>query len=46
VLINLLENAVKYAGRRKSVLRQRMAAAALEVWDNGPGSRRAGTGYL
>jgi two-component system sensor histidine kinase KdpD len=44
VLINLLENAHKYAGARADIGIRAEADArqlSLEVWDNGPGSRRA-----
>lgn len=44
VLINLLENAHKYAGARASIGIRAEADArqlSLEVWDNGPGSRQA-----
>lgn len=45
VLINLLENAHKYAGARASIGIRAEADArqlSLEVWDNGLGSRQAG----
>lgn len=46
VLINLLENAHKYAGARASIGIRAEADArqlSLEVWDNGLGSRQAGS---
>lgn len=49
VLINLLENAHKYAGAQAQIGihaeadRQQLI---IEVWDNGPGSRQARTSYL
>ena len=49
VLINLLENAHKYAGARASIGIRAEADArqlSLEVWDNGPGSAGRGADYL
>lgn len=49
VLINLLENAHKYAGARASIGIRAEADArqlSLEVWDNGPDPGRPGTDYL
>lgn len=49
VLINLLENAHKYAGARASIGIRAEADArqlSLEVWDNGHGIGRRGADYL